>query len=216
MQTSIGAVWRGQPRLALLAGATVVAVDVALVLSGRGYGARLLPAVGGAALLLALARDPASVGLRIAPVQGWRPWVRWTLLVGLALGAAIAALGFLWHAAGWPLPAGPMFAAASEALPWLVHGCVLAPLVEELVYRLALVAPAAATLGAWPAVFLSGAIFAALHAVYGNPSPENALGGFVLAWAFAKGGSLPLAIGLHALGNLCVAGLHVAWLLATS
>ena len=50
---------------------------------------------------------------------------------------------------------------------------------------------------------MSGTIFAGLHVLYGSPSPENLLGGFILSWAFLKSGTLIVPIALHSLGNLC-------------
>jgi membrane protease YdiL (CAAX protease family) len=90
--------------------------------------------------------------------------------------------------------------------------CVLTPVVEETLYRVVLGVAVVPALGAWGAVLLSGALFAALHFVYGNPSPENQVGGFLLAWGFLRGGTALLPVGLHAAGNLCaLASQLAAW-----
>ena len=88
--------------------------------------------------------------------------------------------------------------------PAFLRMCVFAPLLEEAIYRVALCVPLAATVGAGWAVAASGAAFGLLHAVYGNPSPENVLGGFFLAWAYLRSGSACVPVLLHAAGNLLV------------
>jgi membrane protease YdiL (CAAX protease family) len=81
---------------------------------------------------------------------------------------------------------------------------VIAPLVEESIYRLVLCFPTTAAIGSTGTIILSGTIFAGLHFVYGNPSPDNCLAGYVLTWAYLKSGSLLVPITLHSFGN-CVA-----------
>src|SRR5439155_10185900 len=90
--------------------------------------------------------------------------------------------------------------------------CVFAPVLEEAVYRLALCVPLAVWLGPWRAIVVSGLAFAGLHVAYGNPSPENLVGGLFLAWAYLKSESIVVPVVLHSLGNLCVLILQVgAW-----
>ena len=60
------------------------------------------------------------------------------------------------------------------------------------------------------AIAASGVIFAALHFVYGNPSPENAVGGLFLAWAYLKSETIVVPVLLHALGNSLVLAVQVA------
>jgi hypothetical protein len=81
---------------------------------------------------------------------------------------------------------------------------VIAPLVEEPIYRLALCVPLVAIIGYWPTIVVSGAVFALLHHRYGNLSPENALAGLLLGWAYLRSGSLALPILLHSVGNALV------------
>jgi membrane protease YdiL (CAAX protease family) len=64
--------------------------------------------------------------------------------------------------------------------------------------------------GSTVTILLSGVLFALLHAAYGNLAPDNTIAGFVLAWAYLRSSSLLVPIVLHALGNLCVFGIHVA------
>jgi membrane protease YdiL (CAAX protease family) len=88
--------------------------------------------------------------------------------------------------------------------------CFFAPLLEEALYRLILCVALVRIAGPQWTILASGAIFAALHFVGGNPSPENFIGGYFLAWAFLKSGSILTPIVLHSLGNACVVALHVA------
>jgi CAAX protease family protein len=54
--------------------------------------------------------------------------------------------------------------------------------------------------------------FAALHLIYGNPSPENLAGGLFLARVYLKSEGLALPILLHSLGNLLALLMQVgAW-----
>ena len=52
--------------------------------------------------------------------------------------------------------------------------------------------------------------FAALHVAYGNPSPENLVGGFLLGWVYLKSETILLPVLLHSLGNLLVLFCQVA------
>jgi len=47
--------------------------------------------------------------------------------------------------------------------------------------------------------------------LYGNPSPENLLGGFILCWAFLKSQTLVVPLLLHAGGNACAFLANVAY-----
>lgn len=69
--------------------------------------------------------------------------------------------------------------------------------LEETIYRLAPCAPLAIVLGPWRAIAVSGLVFGALHVVAGNPSPENVVGGFLLAWVYVKSGSIAVPVLLH-------------------
>jgi uncharacterized protein len=89
--------------------------------------------------------------------------------------------------------------------------CVATPLLEEAIYRLVFCPPASALLGPRYCVILNGVVFAGLHVLYGNPSPENLLGGFILSWAFLKSESLVVPLLLHAGGNACAFLANVAY-----
>ncbi|GEM_PF-294235 len=85
--------------------------------------------------------------------------------------------------------------------------CVQSPLLEETIYRVVLCVSAINILGRTRTVLLSGVLFAALHFVYGNPSPDNALAGFVLGWAHLKSETIVVPVLMHAGGNLAVLGM---------
>jgi hypothetical protein len=53
---------------------------------------------------------------------------------------------------------------------------------------------------------------AALHVVYGNPSPENMVGGFFLAWTFLKSETILIPVILHSVGySIALAGQVAGW-----
>ncbi len=147
------------------------------------------------------AGDLSTVGL-CAPAGGWRQWVRLTALLGVVAVGCVGAAAGLWVAAGWHLPVQSV--APAETGSAFLRMCVFAPLLEEAVYRVALCVPLTAVAGPWPAVVASGAVFGLLHAVYGNASPENLLGGFLLAWVYLRSGSACMPVLLHAAGNLVI------------
>jgi len=213
LDTPIGRGLRGSP--VLLAGAAAIAVaaiaaDLVVVRSDLPYSwRRWVVAVVPVVLLLALARgDRRAVGLALDPLPSARYWVRATLVIG-GLVAALVVVSFLaMSIAGVEIPAPRLTPA--EAREGLFRMIVAAPLVEELVWRGAVCPAAVALLGPWGAVAASGAGFAALHVVYGNPAPDNLVAGFFLAWAHLRSGSLAVPIALHSLGNLCAIGAQLA------
>jgi membrane protease YdiL (CAAX protease family) len=191
---------------------SAIAADFALVRWGAWelvIEARGVLAVAALALLVRLtAADLPSLGLRMAPEQGWWYWVRMTLLIGAAVGACIVVGLGLWVLAGGELPM-PVVAPADIPLR-LFSMCVTAPVIEETLYRLALCVPLTALLGPWRTVVVSGVLFGLLHVAYGNPSPENLVGGLFLAWAYLKSGSITVPVLLHSLGNAVALGSQVA------
>ncbi len=64
-----------------------------------------------------------------------------------------------------------------------------------------------AALGPRRAIVIDGAVFALLHFVYGNASPDNFVGGYVLAWAYLRSGTIVVPLVLHAAGNLAAMGI---------
>jgi uncharacterized protein len=206
MRTAIGQRLHSSPgRLAAATAVAllVVAADFALVLWNRGMvgteGRGVLALLALAINLRLVQGDPASLGL-VMPVQGWRYWGRMALLIGLVVAACIVVGLGAWVLSGHELP---VYATDPRDLgAWFLHGCVFAPVLEETTYRLALCVPLSAWLGPWRAIALSGVAFGGLHVAYGNPSPENLVGGFFLAWAYLKSESIVVPVVLHGLGNL--------------
>ena len=211
MTTTIGANIDGQRTwLALAVGLGAVGLDCWLVwfdnysISIEG---RWAVALVSCVLQCRLARGcVSSLGLA-TPNGGWRRWLR----IGGYLAAVvtvIAAVAFAaWYVSDQPLPDHLI---STQNLGWaFIHMCVLAPLLEESTYRLALCVGVAAACGPRWAIVASGIAFAAVHAIAGVPSPENLLGGFVLGWAFVASGSIYVPLLLHAGGNGLVLMAHL-------
>ena len=190
------------------------AVGIALAAIGADFfleSFRLRSLLTGASVLILflLARgDRASLGLVVRLRPSYRYWVKVTLGIGAAVGGFCIVAGFLLWIIGIriPIPATP----PEQILPALGSYCVSAPVLEEALYRLVLCVALVRIAGPWWTIFASGVIFAALHFVWGNASPEYFIAGYFLAWAFLKSGSILTPIVLHSLGNLCVLALHVA------
>jgi len=138
----------------------------------------------------------------------YRYWVKVTLGIGATVAGFCIVAGFLLWIIGirMPIPATP----PERILSALVSYCISAPVLEEALYRLVLCVALVRIAGPWWTIFASGAIFAALHFVWGNASPDNFIAGYFLAWAFLKSGSILTPVALHSLGNGCVLALHVA------
>jgi len=78
---------------------------------------------------------------------------------------------------------------------------VSAPLVEETVFRLLLCGALAGRFSTAANVAASGVAFAGAHVAFGGIGPDSLVGGFLLAWAFLRSGSIAVPIALHSLGN---------------
>ncbi|KAA3635335.1 MAG: CPBP family intramembrane metalloprotease [Armatimonadetes bacterium] len=99
-----------------------------------------------------------------------------------------------------------------EIILIFVSVAVLAPIVEEIIYRGMLLSWLHRFMGKWPAIVLSAAVFAGIHLIDWNARaaiPGLFLIGIVLGWAALKRGDLSLAIPLHAGVNLLAAFLLV-------
>jgi membrane protease YdiL (CAAX protease family) len=197
--------------LTALAATTIVGADLATVAFGPylelDFTLRLTLALSGCLFCAFVsAAQPApggmAFGFRLVPSQGWLFWIKAAVIVGAVLFVILLAVGIGFVTLGFSLPL-PRLHSSSEVLPTFLFMCIVAPLFEEVIYRLVLCPPFAALLGTRNCIVLSGLIFAGLHFLYGNPSPENLLGGFILCWAFLKSGTLIIPLSLHALGNLC-------------
>lgn len=146
--------------------------------------------------------DRVSLGLRWAPIQGWRIWIRWSLIIGLLVGFAITIGAGLILATAREIP---IITLSPRQLPGrILTVCVSAPLQEETLYRVIVCVPVVASFGKWPAVAVSRVLFGALHFLHGNPSPENLVGGWFIAWAYLKSETVVIPLLLHNVGNLLV------------
>jgi membrane protease YdiL (CAAX protease family) len=189
--------------MAALIGAAVVTVDLALASDHYIVGVRtLLPVVGLAGLLILSKADRGALGLRLTPLQGWGHWVRLILVIGLIVGLVSLVLLFIGRRLGYTIEIGVL--APVELAARFQQACVEAPLIEEATYRLVLCAAAAAVLGFWPTVALSGLVFGYLHVRYGCAAPDNLIAGFFLGWAYLRSGSIAVPVLMHSLGNLCI------------
>ena len=213
MNSRIGAAFRIDARRATLA--CLVAV-LALALD-FGFGSkfpfspvRLIYSALFIGLLLGLGRnDRASLGLRLAPKQGFKYWARAAAFIGLTLGTtmlliygAFLLLGLPTHEAGPP-------AASGAFVLWMLRALLVAPILEEPLYRVVLVSGLRAVFPSWAVILIDGLAFAALHFLYGSADITNALAGFVLSWAFLKSESISIPVSLHFFGNLCVVLINV-------
>ncbi len=101
-----------------------------------------------------------------------------------------------------------------EIWPFLLHGVIAAPLVEELIHRGIVYPRLEQAMTRAQAVFVSGCIFWVLHWVdRGAVSPVNhLLAGWILAWAAQATRSCLAPTLLHAMGNLLVLGLDIVWI----
>lgn len=184
----------------LVLGLTAIGIDFIMAWRHMSYAHR-----GAAAALVFLVlivltpRRRESLALYARPRQGW---VYWGRVVAVLLGG-VTTLVLIVGAAAWVMGFDPPVYTTPTHRLWhhFVHMCLLAPLVEELIYRWILTPPVNDCLGKWPAIVASGSLFAALHWVYGNPSPENQIGGFILAWAMVHSGSILIPWLMHAFGN---------------
>jgi membrane protease YdiL (CAAX protease family) len=206
LQTEIGRNLRdGRARIATGVGLAAVIIDLWMV-----WWNRYPESIDGrwAMALVVLAShigftdgNLSSVGL-CAPSGGWRHWIRLSALLGLIAVGSMGVLAGVWMTSGWRLPVQSV--APTEVVPAFLRMCVFAPLLEETIYRVALCMPLVPVMGPRWSIAISGVTFGLLHVVYGNASPENLLGGFILAWAYLRSGSLYMPILLHAGGNLLI------------
>ncbi|MCP4092673.1 MAG: CPBP family intramembrane metalloprotease [Planctomycetes bacterium] len=144
------------------------------------------------------------------PNGGWRLWMKVSLIVtgwALLLWLLLFGIGslFVW---------GPHFPGIeydyAVSLLWPV--CVIAPLLEEGVYRFLLCTALATRFRHRHVIFISGTLFALLHVAYGNFAPTNLLAGYLLSWAYLMSSSLWLTVLWHGVGNLGILAAQVLML----
>lgn len=200
-------------RRALRWALAAIAVDLGVLFAIRGpawveYTWRGLLAAGTLVALVRWGRVPREVlGLsRGAPGSG--RWIFRVCLVVLALYlllGVVAVVGLRATGAHLDLNRYRDFYGVAGMLAWFPHAVILAPILEELLYRAIAVPALAAWFGPRWAIILSGPLFYLLHVAY---SRDRWLGfhylvaGWILAWAFSRRRAVWVAMVLHALGNL--------------
>lgn len=140
----------------------------------------------------------------------------WGVPAGMALQVAIALLTaplIFWVFGDDPPQQEVSEVAGSsespvEQIAIIVSVAVLAPILEEVIFRGMLLSALRRSLSAWPAIVVSAAVFAGIHLV--DPSaiavvPGLFILGIVLGWVALKRGDLSLAIALHSGINLLAA-----------
>ncbi len=223
METRIGQGFCENRKIAWIAVCvSVLAIcgDIYLVTTQGGFANDRIVLAFAAVFVLALLvrgrETMSSFGFtwRLAP--SYRYWGKATLLIGAAVGAFCLIIGvvlvFTWN----DLPSYLPSTSPKHVGNHLWHACVLAPIIEEPPYRLLLCVPLVAAAGPRVAIFISGAVFGALHFIYGNPGPDNFIAGYFLAWAYLKSGSFLMPVMLHALGNAIAVGSQVLYWYATT
>ncbi len=175
---------------------------------------RLILAIVAALAFGALAARPEhgadAIGLRLVPAQGVKYWLRATIGLGVILFTLLFLTPTILRWCGVAFTPPTWVHDPERIRARVVAQAWLYPFHEEVIYRLVLCTVLAAWFRPAVTVIVGTAAFAGLHWLYGNPSPDNQLAGFVLVWAFLKSRSLIVPIVLHSLGNLC--GIAVALL----
>ena len=167
---------------------------------------RTVPALGAIALYAVLLDgDRAALGWTVAPRPSLRYWITATLVIA-ALVAILVGIGVLYV-----LATGQGIQMRDTHLPWwfrIRYFVIEGPALEEIIYRAAIVTGLCAALRPWGAIVVSTVAFGYLHVLYGNPAPNNLLGGLFFAWAYLRSGTLLVPLALHSLGNLAVVVLN--------
>jgi len=180
--------------------ALLIGLDFGLVALGCGYGWRALAAAVCVTLFPVKLRARASLSMRpVGRALGW------TVGIALPIAVFVVSLPQLWRAtlgaAGEPaallVPSGHAFG------PWFVWAVVLAPLVEEWIYRGVLQSTLRERVPQCGRIAGSALAFWLVHWVsYGGVTPViHLVAGLVLAWSFERTRSLLTPVLLHALGN---------------
>lgn len=203
---------RGRRLLVLVFGAALCGVDLWVFTGARAHsparlGFGLLACFG---LWLLCGRRGACLGLRAQPLPSLRYWLR--ILLWLGLGSIVLAAGVgTWMALGDGLPASQYRAGSL----WFhfSRSVLLAPISEELIYRVLLCGGLLPLCGVWATTLVATLVFAWLHVCYGNFAPNHVIAGVILSLAYLRSGCIWLPMALHALGNLLVFLLQLGLLL---
>ena len=180
--------------LALVVALAAVALDLWLYPSVRGWSiiSRSALRLGIAVVSIVITR---LLQKESTPLIRWRPRRarRWLMLAASVLAVSVVA-GAL----------APSRHSSVDLAHWALLGLLVDPIVEETLYRQALMIPALAVLGRVGAIVVSSCAFAVLHVIYGNADITNATGGLVLATMFIITESWPTVVVAHSVGNLAI------------
>ena len=180
--------WRG-----LLDDTTVSTLRVA-----NGAGAMAIVSV-------LLRRSRVDMGLRFESDIPWRLVLKW----GIRGAGAFVALFAVWVGAFAQLRgACALRVIPSFGVEYILSGALVAPLVEEPLYRGALCPAAHSVLGRRGGIVVSGAVFGGLHVIYGNAGIANLTAGFLFGWLFYWSRSLLVPSLVHGAGNGLLFGLQ--------
>jgi len=151
--------------------------------------------------------EQLGLSTRLLP-GGWRGLLVWAL-PGLAMVALVTTLVMMVSRliTGPPDQPQDLLTAVQDGggfsvtLIAVIGAALIAPIGEEILFRGFLFRNLRDTLGPWPAIVLSGFIFAAVHMIPQLLIPLAAMG-MVLALLYQWSGSLLVPIAAHALWNL--------------
>jgi membrane protease YdiL (CAAX protease family) len=191
-----------------------IALGLGVVGDGNGTGDRLAQ-VG--ILSAVLATSLAWLGLRGRLGAAWAPGrgARGIdVLLGVGSGVAgfvilLVGIGLLFQVVGFDSPEQQalqdVVGGGADALLAVVLAVVLAPVVEELVFRGALHQGLRRRAGFWPAALLSSGIFAVVHVEVVASSPvflvQLFLLGVLFAWLLERTGNLLAPVIAHLVFN---------------
>ena len=202
-QSAIGCTFIDRPHAAVALAVVTVGLDFACVSQHIHGDVRVSLAMIMFASAVCLSDGHLkSLGIRVSPVQGWSQWILTSLKIGTAVAVFILLGLGSYRAMGYDINFPVTH--PSQAPSRFMQMCLVAPTVEEAVYRLSACGLIAAVIGNKRTIAVNGLLFGFLHVLYGNPSPENLVGGFFLAWAFLKSETILIPMVLHSVGNLLV------------
>ena len=156
---------------------------------------------------------PRDMGVTLGKPKVTLFWIGFptAVMVGIAI-ILLPGVCLLVRATAWPIPPEwlkPRYIVTPD-VTWRVvwEVCVIAPVVEEILYRGVPLLALERVCGRGWAVALAGLIWASLHFIYGHPlvlfQYYFLYGGALLAWIFLKSRSLLTTVLLHAICNLAV------------